>query len=220
MLIPENIIQRAADCSVRQFMQCSFDGKLKVLVINGEASEDELKVAFEYIYAEYVDYSDLYQSQEFEIVAYINSLDTRIQVVKRFVELQRKFLIQFEMPYIPAFEMVKRYGHHIYWDANYPDKDVFLKKLLQIEMKEKKYETKVNQKVTELIELRKKKVHKEHTILESRKDFVTMLNRLQQARFNIDKDRTSVEELALMIKDQRDQVEETKMQNKIKKMRG
>jgi hypothetical protein len=220
MPIPENIVQRAANCTIRQFMQCSFDGKLKVLILEGEASDEDLRAAFEYIYAEYVDFSDLYQSQEFEMVAYINSLDTRIQVVKRFVDLQRKFLAQFGMPYLPGFEMVKRYGHHIYWDAHYPDKDVFLKKLSQIELKEKKYETKVSQKVTELLELRKKKVKKEHTILESRKDFVTMLNRLQQARFNIDKDKTSVEELALMIKDQRDQIEETKMQNKIKKMRG
>lgn len=219
MPIPENIIQRAADCSVRQFMQCSFDGKLKVLIIDGEASEDDLKAAFEFIYAEYVDYSDLYQSQEFEIVAYINSLDTRIQVIRRFVELQRKFLVQFDMPFLPAFDMVKRYGHHIYWDAKYPDKDVFLKKLTQIEMKEKKYETKVDQKVQELFELRKKKVKKEHTILENRKDFVTMLTRLQKAGFVIDKDKTTVEELALIIKDQRDQIEEAKMQNKIKRTR-
>lgn len=219
MPIPENIIQRAADCSVRQFMQCSFDDKLKVLIIDGEASEQDLKAAFEYIYAEYVDYSDLYQSQEFEIVAYINSLDTRIQTIRRFVDLQRKFLVQFDMPYLPGFEMIKRYGHHIYWDANYPDKDVFLKKLAQIEMKEKKYETKVNQKVQELIDLRKKRVHKEHTILESRKHFVTMLTRLQKAGFVIDKDKTTVEELALIIKDQRDQNEEIKMQNKIKKTR-
>jgi hypothetical protein len=219
MPIPENIIQRAADCTIRQFMQCSFDGKLKVLIIEGGASDSDLNTAFEYIYAEYVDFSDLYQSREFEMVAYINSLDTRIQMIRRFVELQRKFIIQFDLPYLPGLEMVKRYGHHLYWDANYPDKDAFLKRLCQIEMKEKKYESKVDQKVNELIELRKKKVHKEHTILESRKDFVTMLNRLQQARFNIDKDKTSVEDLALCIRDHRDQAEEVKMQNKIKKMR-
>jgi len=216
MPIPQNIIQRAADCTVKQFMQCSFDARYRVLLIDGDGSEDDLKMAFEYIYAEYVDYSDLYQSQEFEIVAYINSLDTRIQFIHRFVDLQRKFMEQFDIPFLPGLDMIKRYGHHLYWDANYMDRDAFFKKLFQIEMKEKKYDTKVDQKVKELVELRKKKVQKEHTILESRKDFVTMLNRLQQARFVIDKDRTTVEELALIIKDQRDQVEEAKMQNKIK----
>lgn len=219
MPIPQNIIQRAADCSVKQFMQCSFDGKYKALLIEGDADEDQLRNAFEIIYAEYVDLSDLYQSQEFEMVAYINSLDNRIQVIKRFVDLQRKFLKQFDVPYSRGLGIVKKYGHNVYWDANHPDKDAFLRMLIKVEMKEKKYEGIVNKKVDELLELRKKKVKKEHSILESRKDFVTMLNRLQQSRFAIDKDKTSVEELALMIKDQRDQVEEQKMQAKMKKPR-
>lgn len=219
MSLPQNIIQRAADCNVRKFKQCSFDGKYRVLLIEGEASEDDLKSAFEYIYAEYVDYSGLYQSLEFEIVAYINSLDTRIQFVRRFVDLQRKFLEQFDVPFLPGLPMIKKYGHHLYWDTSYSDPEAFISRLFQIEMKEKKYETKVDQKVKELIELRKKQIKKEHTILESRKDFVTMLNRLRQARFVIDDDNTSVEELALIIKDQRDQIEETKMQNKIKSTR-
>jgi|SRR6185437_4456280 len=219
MPIPENIIQRAADCSVKQFMQCSFDHKYKALLIEGEASEDDLRIAFEYIYAEYADYSGLFQSQEFDIVSYINSLDNRIQTIKRFIDLQRKFLKHFDIPYLPELKMVKKYGHEIYWDQNYPDKEGFLKKLIKIEARETKYQAIVDKKVNELIALRKKKQTKEHSILESRKDFVTTLNRLSQSGFHIDKEKTSVEELALMIKDRRDEVEESKAQQRIKKPR-
>jgi hypothetical protein len=219
MPIPENIIQRAADCSVKQFIQCSFEGKYKVLLIDGEASDDDLRIAFEYIYAEYADYSGLFQSQEFDIVSYINSLDNRIQFMKRFIDLQRRFIKEFNVPFLPSLNMVKKYGHHVYWDQIYPDKESFLQKLNKIEGRETKYQAIIDKKVGELIALRKKKQTKEHSILESRKDFVTTLNRLSQSGFHIDKDKTSVEELALMVKDRRDEVEESKAQQKIKKVR-
>lgn len=219
MSIPENIIQRAADCSPRQFMQCAFEGKYKALLIESEASEEDLKTAFEYIYAEYADYSGLFQSQEFDIVSYINSLDTRIQFMKRFIELQRKFLVNFDVPYMPGLPMVKKYGHNLYWDFNRPDREAFLQLLVKIEGRESKYQAMVDKKVSELIALRKKKQTREHSILESRKDFVTTLNRLGQAGFQIDKDRSNMEEVALMIKDRREEIEEAKAQQKIRKTR-
>lgn len=217
MTFPENIIHSSADCSVKKFKDCAFAGKYKTLLISGEATEEELKAAFEYIYAEYVDYAELYQSREFEMSAYINWLGNRIGVITRFIELQRRFMKEFESPFIPAFGLVKKYGHHLWWDFAHPDKDAFLKKLMQIEMKEKKYEHELNKKVTELLDLQKKKIKKEHTLLESRKDFITMCNRLQQARFVIDQDKTMVEELALAIKDQRDQQQSDAMNAKTKR---
>lgn len=216
MAIPDNIIQRAADCTIKQYMKCAYDGKLKVLVIEGEASEVDLQNAFDLINAEYVDLSGLYITQEFEIVGYINSLDSRIQFMRRWIELQRKFLINFDEPYVPGLKMAKRFGHNLYWDFEHPDKDAFLQRIAKIEMSEKKYELQVSRKVDELITLRKKQTTKSPTILESRKTFVSMLNRLQQARFVIDKEKTTMEDLALMVQDYRDQVEEAKT-DRIKK---
>lgn len=223
--MPENvyeIIETAADCNIKRFMAATFDNKLKVLIISGNPSEEEykelepkLKDASEFIYAQYVDISGLYLSQEFELMAYINSLNHRISTIKWFVELQTKFIAQFKMPYIPELKMVEKYGYKLFWNPESPE--AFMKKLNSIPAKESRYSIRLTEKVNELFALRKKKVQKEHTILESRKDFIMMMNRLQQAKFVINKNETTVEELALMIKDQRDQIETENMSRKFKK---
>jgi len=209
------IVETASECTIKQFIRATFEGKHNVLIIEGNPTDEQLKNAFEYIYAQYVDMSGLYQSQEFEIVAYIDFLDKRIWTMKRFVELQKTFISHFDMPYLPGLKIAEKYGHKLYWDPNYPDS--FITKLNSIAVKEAKYTIKVAEKVTELVALRKKKVTKEHSILESRKDFITMLNRLQQQRFVINKSETTVEELALMIKDQRDQAQTENMNRQYKK---
>jgi hypothetical protein len=202
--IPSNIIYTAADCTVKQFEQCCFEHKYRVLLIDGDATDDELKAAFEYIYAQYVDFSGLFQSREFEMCAYINTLDTRIQTVKRFLELQRIFIEHFNVPFVPGFDLIKKYGHNLWWNHDSPDLSLFNSKLRQIEMREKKYESVIESKVKELVEFRAKREKKEFSLLETRKSFITMVNRLQQERFVIEKRTTTVEELSLMIKDHRD----------------
>lgn len=216
MTIPENIIQCAADCNKKQFMQCAFQQKFKCLLITGEATDEQLRIAFELIYAEYVDLAGLYQTREFEMSAYIDSLEKRISSVKRFVELQRLFLKEFDVPFLPGFGIVKKYGHRLYWDFNYPDKDAFLKKLQQIEGAEVRYQAELNKKVNELVEFRKKRVKKEFTLLESRKQFITSMNRLQQNKYVID-DKTSMEEIGLMIKDYKDMAAEADMEKSIRR---
>lgn len=217
MTIPENIIQSASDCVIDRFMKCAFQGKYRCLVISGEATKDQLQNAFEIIYAEYVDLSGLYVTREFEISAYIDSLDKRISTVKRFVSLQRTFLSEFGVPFLPGFALVKKYGHRLYWDFNQPDVEGFLKKLVQIEASESRYQAELNRKVNELIELRRKKVNKTFTLLESRKQFIMSMNRLQQNKYVIDKEKTTMEDLGLMVKDHRDAANEADMQNSIRR---
>lgn len=200
------IINTAAECTIKQFEAACFAGKYRVLLVSGEASDAQLKDAFDYIYAQYVDFSGLYLTREFEMCAYINTLDTRIQTVKRFLELQRLFTQHFNVPFVPGFEIIKRYGHNLWWNHSSPDLTLFKKKLEQIEMREMKYQDVVSAKVKELLEFRSKKDNNELSLLESRKKFLSMQIRLQQARFVIDKNVTTVEELCLMIKDQREQV--------------
>lgn len=211
------IITEASECTVKQFMQCSFEGKHRVLLLSGEATDLQVRQAFELIYAQYTDLSGLYQTREFELSAYIDSLDKRVHTVDRFLELQRLFIAEFSSPFVPGFYLVKKYGHAFHWNHENPQIDLFAKKLAQVEMKEKKYRTILNAKINELIEFRKKHIKKEFTLLESRKEFITGMNRLQQAKFVINKNETTVEELALMIRDSRDQQEEAKMQEKTKK---
>jgi hypothetical protein len=217
MTIPDNIIQSAADCVLNQFMKCAFQERYRCLLITGDASDDLLRTAFEIIYAEYVDLAGLYITREFELSAYISSLDTRIATIKRFVDLQRRFLEEFDAPFIPGFALVKKYGHRLYWDFNSPDKEAFLNRLKQMEAGESRYQAELNKKINELVEFRKKKVNKTFTLLESRKQFIMSMNRLQQNKYVIDKEKTSMEEMALMIKDYKDTTAEADMQNSIRR---
>lgn len=219
MTIPENIISEASECTVNQFIRCAFQDKYRVLLVDGEATDEELKAAFENIEAQYVDISGLFQTREFEMSGYIDFLGKRVGTVQRFIELQFRFIDEFQTPFIPAFGLVKRYGHNLFWNPEYPDLELFKKKLTTIEMKEKKYNSILHTKIKELIEFRKKIIKKDFTKLETRQQFITTLNRLQQARFVIDRDKTMMEEIALCIKDHKEQQEEQKMQETVKKRR-
>ena len=217
MTIPDNIIQSAGDCVINKFMDCAFKERYRCLLLTGDATEDQLRMAFEIIYSEYVDLAGLYITREFELSAYISSLDTRIATVKRFANLQRTFLHEFDAPFIPGFGLVKKYGHRLYWDFNNPDRESFLNKLKQIEAAESRYQAELNKKVNELVELRKKRVKKEFSLLESRKQFIMSMNRLQQNKYVIDKEKTSMEEMALMVKDYKDTADQANMENSIRR---
>lgn len=215
--MPTIIIDRACDCNVEKFMKACFDNKLKVLLIEGEATDEDLQKALELVYAEYVDASGLYETREFEMQAYIQMLHVRTTVVSEFVKLQRSYITYFGVPYVRAFHIAKKYGYSLYFDFEHTDIEGFLKKLDSIESKEKKYFIQKDIKEKEFFEFKKKQIKKEHTLLQSRKQFVSMLVRLQQQKFVINKSETTVEELAIMIREQRDQNEEDKARKYAKK---
>lgn len=211
------IISHISECVINKFIKCAFEGKYRALLVSGEATDEELEKTFEMIYAQHVDLSGLFQTREFEMSAYINSLDNRIRTIDRFIELQLIFIAEFGLPFIPEFGLVKKYGHSLYWNFDHPDVDGFKKRLEQIRSRESKYKSTLKSKINELVEFRRKQVRKEHTLLESRKSFLTTLNRLQQAKFVINKNETTMEELDLMILDHKEQGEADKIQAKIKK---
>jgi hypothetical protein len=210
-------IDNAADCVIKQYMECAFKDNFKVLVLEGEPSTEELKRAFALINDQYADISELFITREFELSAYMHSLQTRINSMIWFINLQKQFIEHFGEPYVPAFHIAKKYGHRLFWNPDSPDITLFLNKLEAIPGKEAKYKTELAAKEKELFEMRRKKVQGELTPLETRKQFISMLNRLQQARFVVDKDKTTVEELALMIKDMKDQKDEADAQKTFKK---
>jgi len=210
-------IDNAADCTIKQYMECAFKDKYTVLILEGDVPLDELQRAFALINDQYSDISGLYITREFELSSYLHFLQTRINTVTWFIDLQRRFINHIGEPYVAAFHIVKRYGHKLYWNPDSPDINLFLSKLEALPAKEARYKTELVAKEKELFELRRKKVQGELTPLETRKQFVTMLNRLQQAKFVIDKDKTTIEELALMIKDMKDQKDEAEAQKTFKR---
>jgi hypothetical protein len=212
-----NYINTAAECTVKQYEACRFEDKLSVLLIEGEVTNEELREAFEFIHGQYVDLSGLYETREFEMSAYINSLTVRINTVHEFIRLQLEFISQFKVPYVPGFYLVKEYGHKLHWDHEAPDIDTFLSRLEKMEMKEAKFKSELKRKEKELSDLQQKKSNGEFTPLESRRQFLTQILRLQQAKYVINKKETTIEEVAYAIKDQKDLQDEDRAQRSFKK---
>lgn len=211
------IINTAAECNIKKFEACRFDNKLRVLIIEGDATDEELREAYEFIHGQYVDLSGLYETREFEMTAYISSLAVRINTVHEFIRLQREFISQFDIPYVPGFYLVKKYGYTLLWDHESPDIDTFLARLEKMESKEAKFKSELKRKQTELSTFQSKHQAGEYTPMESRRQFLTQILRLQQAKYVIIKNETMMEELAYAIRDQKELQDEEKAQQSFKR---
>lgn len=162
---------------------------------------------FETVMTEYVDTAGLFQSEEFEKVAYIHFLNNRINTVKISIRLQREFIKNFQVPYLPDLQFLMKFGYSIKWNNNIED---FSEKLNKIEQKESKYISQLEAKIKDLTDFRAKKTDKEVSPKESRGSFIRTLNSLGKIGYKIDNDKTTVEELAYMIKQQTEEVESLK----------
>ena len=195
------IIDTASECTVSQLMKCWFDNKLSVLVIDGDFTEDEMKQAFEAIHTEYIDLAGLYKSKEFELLSQVNHIETRVNRLTMSIDLQRRFLKEFDIPFVTGLATFKEYGHNIYWDSASQDKTAFLSALNKIEQKTKLHKMQLIEKRDELLMLQKNKIEKNHTVIQSRREFIRTLNAINKFGFDVKKNETTVEELALMIND-------------------
>lgn len=182
--------------NIQQFMNAWFKKDYS------ELSEEEFKV----VYAEYQDTSGLFITEDFERQSYIHHLNSRINYIKILLVLQRRFIVDFGMPFIRDFEYLKQqYGYVLIWDGNI---DNFESQLKKIESREIKHTSFLEAKVKELHDSRKENQNKgapddnEESLIKSRLSFIRMLNSLGKIGFRVDKKDTSVEELSLMIKQQ------------------
>ena len=178
--------------TIKEFIDAMFAGKRDVI------SEEELGI----VYSEYIDVAGLYDLDEFNRVAYIQFLNNRINSIRMAIELQRTFLVEFSLPYKPNFSFFKKYGYTLEWHGHPID---FLMQLKDVEQRERKHIAKLEIKMKELIDERKKKNTKETTTKEKRGNFIRTLNSLGKVGYKIDNFRTTVEELAYMVKEQMEQ---------------
>ncbi len=175
--------------TVRQFMNAWFKGDRSII------TEEE----YNNVYLEYIDAAGLYQSEEFERASTIHYYNNRINSIKIAIRLQKDFINNFEIPYLTGIPFFKKFGHILYWNNDIQD---FILQLDKVEKKEKKYISLLEGKIKELIDEKAKNNTKEHTVKQSRESFIKMLNSLGKIGWKIDNDKTTVEELALMIKQQ------------------
>lgn len=165
------------------------------------------KEQFDIVYTEYVDTAQLFLTEEFEKVSYIHYINNRINSIKMAIRLQREFLNEFDIPYIKGFDFFKKFGHIIFWNN---EKEKFLNALKIVETKEKKYISKLENEIKSLKENRLKKRKGEVTIKQKQQDFIRLIISLGKLNYKIDNDKTTVEELALMILQQKEENEAIK----------
>lgn len=197
------LIRRAADCNLNVFMKCLFEEQYKCLVLSGDADLRECSLAFLEIYQEYLDLTGAGKSQEFGLLKKIDLILTRIKTIENAIYLNRVSIELLKEPFLEALADIRGYGHKIYWDSNNPDPKSFLKRLKDIETREKRYGVELDIKIKELAALTAKQQAKE-TATDTKKErsgFIKLINALQKYGFQIDRNRTTVEEFALMKQD-------------------
>lgn len=198
------IIDTSKDCIVKTFMKCMFDKCFDDLVISGEFTEDEKKSAWKSIYTEFIDLSGMIESREFDLLKTIFYLDCRVKKINLLLYIQRVSIEKIGVPCIGAFDNIRMYGHRLIWDKEHPDLQTFLKRLTDIETKEKRYQMELELKTKEFFELKKIQASGDIPIQQKRKDFIRSINNLQKYGYVIDYEKTTVEALGIMISDYND----------------
>lgn len=207
------IIDSISELTIKKFEQCLFKSAYKVLIIDGEPSEEELKAAWLSLYTEYIDLSGIAVTAELEIMKTIFYLDCRIKKINLLLHIQYESMDKIGMPCIGGFDKMRFYGHKLYWDKNHPDHYGFKCQLQSIESKEKKYKDDYNEKMKELWEFKKKQKDGEIPLLQKRKEFIRTINVLGKYGYPIDRDKTTVEEFALMVHDYNEAMERESYKN-------
>lgn len=190
------------DLIIRDFEQAWFK----------ENYEKLSKKDFEQAYCEYMDVSGLYKSKRFQQLSYLNYLSVRVTSIKFAINIEKQFLETFGEPYQDGFEFFKRYKYNIFWDG---DKEKFLNFIAKIEKKEKKNEVDLAIKQKLFIEEQDKSIVDQKSLMQSRHEWIRNINILKKNGYQLDRNKSTVEELALIMKEsmeeaQKQQTKETK----------
>lgn len=188
------MISKISECTINQYIRCLFDGDLSVL---GTGTDKERLEAFQKIEIEFIDLSGQYESNEYETIRAIISLSSRIELINTLLYIEDQCLKEFNHPFLPAFIEFKRFGYNLIWNG---DVSKFYDQLINIRSNEKQFEVE--------LEIEKKKLKKpestEEKPVRKRADFIRMLIGMQKQKYIIDRDKTTMEDLAIMISEIRE----------------
>jgi len=187
------MITKCSECSVKIFIDCLFNGDRSAL--NGGD--------FDKIFTEYVDLSGVGETREYDLLTSIHNVQCRITFIDTMVKVQKEFFMNFEIPFVNAFDDFRKYGHRLSWNPEKPAD--FITQLQRVDVIERKSIAELDAYIKELKSLKKDGVVPDKN---GRKDFIRQLNTLNKAGYKIDREKTDMEELALMIRDHNDYIRE------------
>jgi hypothetical protein len=191
-------MKTANNTTINEFISCLFDNDFSVI-------DEE---TFKNIHIEYIDISGQYETAEYEHIKTILILSTRIELIKTYLYIEYQFLSQFERPFLPVCKDLKKFGYTLIWRDNTED---FVKQLENIEQSEKRFIIQLEGERSALEKQNNKQISDSETgqiwqTKQTRKEFIKMIIDLQKQNYKIDRDKTTIEELAIMISDLRDNI--------------
>jgi hypothetical protein len=178
-----------SNCTIAMFMDAAFNDARDVL------SDEDLAN----INNQYLDESGLYLNTDFELVASINFLQNRINCINLGLQIHRQCLKLCGVPVVDRLDYFTKWGHYLTWRDDIAN---FEKQLNNIETKEKRFISQINAKKKQLEDFRK--IQPKQDTKQSRINFLRMLVSLQKLNYKIDKHSTTMEDLAIMIKDNKE----------------
>lgn len=185
----------ATICTVNQFIQGWFEG---VEIEN-----------FEDIYSDYIDISGLAETQEYSLLTTIHNLQARLIAIPHYVAVQDETVKIFGKYHPIATERLSRYGYKMPLDVKLAPK-----MLSNVLSKEKRFRYDL-QAAEDKLKALKKPESETQDLKKQRRAFIKMLNSLG-TKYRIDRDKTTVEELALMVKESMEQAAQEAMDRQMK----
>jgi hypothetical protein len=181
------------DCTIDIFMKAAYNQDFSKITVE----------EYNIVNMQYQDASGLYLTREFELRVSIHNLTNRINCITAGVAIHREFIKEFNFPYLPAINELASFGYLLIWNN---DIENFKLQLTQIEGKEARYKSMLFTKTRDLESILA--INKDNTeisdIKQSRAKFTQMIISLQKLNYRIEKDKTTIEELAAIINDNRE----------------
>lgn len=205
-------ISKASECNLTQFMSCAFDNDFTVLIISGKPSPKQLAEAFENIITEYYDISGIDKDmEEIEILRRLKYLELRNQAVSAAIFAQRQAVLSPEIgePFTEYFSIFSNNGYAPKWTG---DKQAFLKQLDSFERSEASYHKEYEEVKKELEDYYKSEAAKNKP-MNSRKNFIRMVNNIERLGNRIDFNNISLERFAVMVSDYRELMDKKAFEN-------
>jgi len=160
------------------------------------------KEDFDEAYSEYIDLAGLYSSKEFELFTYINYLKNTIYTLKCLVAMQTMYVEEFHKPFLDGLDLFEKNGFKITWDGS---EKKFMSQLKRVSGMVRAKELDLKNQEFEFGKLKEVKKEEVKTETQTRHEFIKMLNSFNKQGFHIDRDKTTIEELALIIKQLQDE---------------
>lgn len=183
---------------------CQFEGDYNVLF---EGAPPE---AWEAIYAEYIDLSGLANTGEYELIKTIHNLETRLRAVPEYAKVVAGCVASFGKIYAPAAQKLAKYGYKV--PADPQQALTYLQTALS---KEKRFEHDLKSAMASLEKLRAMKTEQHNDVKKQRRQFIQEINSLGTI-YRIDRDKTTVEEYALMKREQMERMQEEQINKQFK----